>query len=110
MSALPPHELAEPTRAALDARAGLLFIEFGAPWCGVCRAAQPIIAAALAAFPQMHHIRIADGRGKPLGRSLGVKLWPTLVILREGQELARVVRPRDAQAIESAVAKALARG
>jgi thioredoxin 1 len=28
-----------------------------------------------------------------------VKLWPTLVLLRDGQEVARVVRPQDAQAM-----------
>jgi len=37
--------------------------------------------------------KVEDGRGRPLGRSFGIKLWPTLVFLRDGQERARVVRP-----------------
>ena len=41
----------------------------------------------------MHHLKIEDGRGKPLGRSFRVKLWPTLVFLRDGEEVARLVRP-----------------
>ncbi len=104
-----PYERIEPTRASLDARAGPTLVEFGTPWCGHCRAAQPLIAAAMAAFPQVHHLRIEDGSGKPLGRSFGVKLWPTLVVMRDGHELARVVRPHDAAAIESALAKGAAR-
>ena len=28
-----------------------------------------------------------------MGRAFGVKLWPTVVLLRDGQEVARVVRP-----------------
>jgi thioredoxin 1 len=40
------------------------------------------------------HLRVEDGRGRPLGRAYRVKLWPTLVLLRDGEEVARVVRPR----------------
>jgi thioredoxin 1 len=35
-----------------------------------------------------------------LGRSFRVKLWPTLILLENGQELGRVVRPQQAQAID----------
>jgi thioredoxin 1 len=41
-----------------------------------------------------------------LGRSYRVKLWPTLVLLRDGQEVGRLVRPAAAQDIESAMSKA----
>jgi thioredoxin 1 len=34
-----------------------------------------------------------------------VKLWPTLVFLRDGRELERLVRPRDAGAIDDALAR-----
>ena len=44
-----------------------------------------------------------DGPGQPLGRSYRVKLWPTLVFLRDGQEVARLVRPQDAQEIADAL-------
>jgi thioredoxin 1 len=83
----------EPERAAVDADSGLLLLEFGAPWCGHCMAAQPAIEALLADRADVEHIKIEDGRGKPLGRSFRVKLWPTLVLMQAGTELARVVRP-----------------
>ena len=40
------------------------------------------------------HLRVEDGPGRRLGRTYRVKLWPTLVLLRDGCEIARVVRPR----------------
>ncbi|MGZ8259627.1 MAG: thioredoxin family protein [Caldimonas sp.] len=94
----------EPARAEIDALAGPAVLEFGTSWCGHCRAAQPLIAAALAAHPQVRHVKIQDGSGRPLGRSFAVKLWPTLVFLADGREVGRLVRPRDRSAIDSALA------
>ena len=80
-------------------------LEFGTSWCGFCRAAQPSIREALAKHPTVRHLGIEDGRSLPLGRSFGVKLWPTLIFLRDGTELARLVRPRDSQAIDAQLSR-----
>jgi thioredoxin 1 len=95
----------EPKRAEVDALQGPTVLEFGSPWCGWCRRAQPLIAQALSAHPQLRHIKIADASGRRLGRSFTVKLWPTLVFLRDGKEVARLVRPGAADEIRAAVAK-----
>lgn len=95
----------EPTREEVDALAGPTVLEFGNAWCGHCRAAQPLIAHAFQGHERVRHIKIADGSGRRLGRSFRVKLWPTLVFLRDGAELARLVRPH----LESEVAEAIAR-
>jgi thioredoxin 1 len=96
---------AEPTRAEVDALPGATLLEFGNAWCGYCRGAQPLLAAALKDHPHLRHLKIADASGRRLGRSFAVKLWPTLIFLRDGQVLARLVRPKDAQAIRSALAR-----
>lgn len=94
----------EPTRASVDTMPGAVVLEFGTSWCGHCRAAQPIIGAALAPRPQARHIKIEDGPGCALGRSYSVRLWPTLIFLRNGQEVARRVRPVDVDSIQTALA------
>ncbi len=95
----------EPTREAIDARAGPLVLEFGTAWCGYCRSAQPLIAQAFQAHPAVDHLKVEDGSGRPLGRSFRIKLWPSLIFLRNGQEVARLVRPNSAAEIERALAQ-----
>ena len=93
--------MSEPTRAEIDAFMRPTMLEFGASWCGYCQAAYADIATALHKHPRVQHIRIEDGKGRPLGRSFRVKLWPTLIYLDAGVEKGRVVRPRSAAEIEA---------
>ncbi len=95
----------EPARAEIDLLQGPAVIEFGTSWCGFCRAAQPLIGAAFADYPGLRHIKIEDGKGRPLGRSFRVTLWPTLIFLNDGKEVTRLVRPQDADAIRQALAQ-----
>lgn len=83
----------------IENTSGSMLLEFGAEWCGYCQAAQPLIKAALAEHPDVRHIRIEDGKGKRLGRQFGVKLWPSLIFMKDGKETARIVRPDDAAII-----------
>lgn len=94
-----------PDRAEVDALAGPTLLDFGTNWCGHCRAARPAVDDALAAHPRVRHLRIEDGPGRPLGRSFGVKLWPTLVFLRDGREVERLVRPQGPAGVAEALAR-----
>ena len=99
------YSAAEPKREEVDAMAGPTLLEFGSPWCGHCRRAQPLIAEALASHPGVRHIKVADASGKRLGRSFKVKLWPTLVFLKDGRETTQLVRPAGAGEIEQALSQ-----
>ena len=93
------------TRADVDAAQGPLVVEFGTNWCGWCRGAQPLIAKAFEGHEGVRHVKVEDGPGRPLGRSFGVKLWPTLVFLKDGREVARVTRPANERAVADALAQ-----
>jgi thioredoxin 1 len=95
----------EPARSQIDALEGSAVLEFGAPWCGYCSAVQRPLASALDQCPLVTHIKIEDGKGRPLGRSFRVTLWPTLVFLKDGKEVTRLVRPMNATVISEALAQ-----
>lgn len=104
----PPYSSDEPDRAEVAALPGPTVIEFGSNGCGICQSAQGLITQALQGFTAaapLRHLKIEDGPGRPLGRAFRVKLWPTLVMLRDGQEVARVVRPRQAGEVSEALAR-----
>jgi thioredoxin 1 len=96
---------AAPARADIDALQGAALLEFGTNWCGYCRAAQPLLAQAYQGHEAVPHFKVEDGPGRILGRSFRVKLWPTLIFLRDGKEVARVVRPEDADEIAEGFAQ-----
>jgi thioredoxin 1 len=103
MNATEHYAQTEPSRAEVDAMHGPVLLEFGTAMSAPCRAAQPGIAKALGDRQGISHLKIEDGPGRPLGHSFRVKLWPTLILLENGQELGRVVRPQQAQAIDQAL-------
>jgi thioredoxin 1 len=82
---------------------GDTLLEFGAPWCGHCQAARPAIQQVLNEYSELPHIKIYDGKGKRLGRAFRVKLWPTLILLHDGEEVARLIRPLDVEEVRQLV-------
>lgn len=87
----------EPPRTEIDAVAGALVVEFGAPWCPHCIHVQPMLAELLERFPEVRHIKIYDRKGQPLGRSFRVKLWPNFVFMRDGEVVMQVARPDETE-------------
>ena len=97
------HLAQSPAREDVDQLPGATVLEFGTPWCGYCQRAQPLIEGALKDRADVAHLKVEDGPGQRLGRSFGVKLWPTLVFLKDGKEVQRLVRPQSGQELRDAV-------
>jgi thioredoxin 1 len=92
-----------PTAAEVAATTGYAVLEFGTAWCGHCQAALPAIQEVLSEH-SLPHIKVFDGKGRPLGRAFHVKLWPTLILLHDGSEVGRLVRPTQAGEVRALLA------
>ncbi len=93
MSADPGDDDRQPTRAEIERMEGPVLLEFGASWCGHCQSLAPRLARLLEGHPNVHHVKVEDGPGKRLGRSFRVKLWPTLVFMKDGEVVKQIARP-----------------
>lgn len=94
-----------PTLEQVREQVGVAVLEFGTPWCGHCQAARPAVQEAMSEHSELLHIKVFDGKGKSLGRTFGVRRWPTLILLRDGEEVARLVRPLQADEVRRLVAQ-----
>jgi thioredoxin 1 len=86
-----------PSREEVERLPGLVLLEFGTEWCGFCRALAPHVSALLASHAEIQHMKVEDGPGRSLGRSFGVRVWPNLVLLRDGVVLWQLARPSAAE-------------
>jgi thioredoxin len=93
------------TFAQISKLSGDTLLEFGAPWCGHCQAASSAINEVVSEHSGLRHIKIYDGKGKRLGRAFKVKLWPTLILLHDGNEVARLVRPLRSDEVRELMSK-----
>ena len=98
-----PYEPTQPSREDIERQTGPAVLQFGTNWCGYCTAAEPLIERVLAERPQLPRTKVEDGQGRVLGRFFKVTLWPTLVFLQDGREVARVVRPHSEQELRAAL-------
>ena len=84
------------SRAEVESLDGFTLLEFGAEWCPHCQAVQPLLESHLG-DSSVRHLKVADGKGKRLGREFRVKLWPNFVLLKDGEMLEQLARPEQAE-------------
>ena len=87
---------------------GLTLINFGAPWCTLCRLQEPIILQLSSKFKE--NVSIAGvniDQNREIVSSLGIKGIPTLIIFIKGREIQRFVGLQSKETLSETLRKLL---
>jgi thioredoxin 1 len=83
---------------------GVSLIDFNAPWCGPCRAQEPIIEQLAEQFTGqaiVAEMNVDDHQETAI--ALGIQSIPTLALFKDGKEVRRFVGLQSSQTLTQAI-------
>lgn len=97
-----PHEVDEAAFARIAANTDLpLVIDFWASWCGPCKMMAPVFEqAAVRLEPECLLLKVNTEESQSLAARYAIRSIPTLLIVHQGQEIARQAGAMDLSSLE----------
>ena len=88
---------------------GVTAVDFTAAWCGPCKAMEPVLDALATEYRGRVRVVAVDVDDEPaIAQRFDVRSMPTLVLVRDGREVGRVVGSRARAFVSGVFDRALA--
>ncbi len=82
-------------------------VEFSAPWCGACKATEPVVAALSKDYPEIQFAKIDVAQNPALASKMGVMSLPNILIISDGKVIEQIIGAANRAKIEDKLKKAL---
>ncbi|MEJ2095688.1 MAG: thioredoxin [Deltaproteobacteria bacterium] len=85
-------------------QSGVSLVDFNAPWCGPCRAQEPIIEQLAEQYDGravIAQMNVDDNQDTAV--ALGIQSIPTLALFKDGKEIKRFVGLQSVKTLEQAL-------
>ncbi len=69
----------------------IVVVDFMAEWCGPCRALGPVLDSLVKTRPDVELVKVDIDESAELAERFQVRSVPTLVLMKDGQEVGRTV-------------------
>ena len=76
-------------------------------WCGTCSKQTKILDQAEKEFKDIVFLSYEQSKNKAIAQKLDIKFWTTIVVYKDGNEVARIVGQTDKEIIYSAIQKGI---
>lgn len=84
---------------------GLVLVDFYADWCGPCKMLGPVLEEISAADPETKIVKVNVDQEPLLAQSFGVQSIPTLILFKDGKQIAKDMGYRPRPQLEAFIAK-----
>lgn len=92
----------------ITGRDGVCLVDFGATWCGPCKAQGPIINKLAEKFDGLASVKEVDiDQNRDLAMNLGIQSVPTLILFKDGQEIQRFIGVQKENKLSQAINEVL---
>lgn len=103
-----PKVISSPQEFNSAVQDGVTLIDFNAPWCGPCKAQEPILKEIMNQFGDRATIAAMNvDENQEIAVQLGIQSIPTLALFKNGKEIKRLIGLQSQSMLTSVIENAL---